>query len=66
MLLTFQSRRTPSVSRTPSRTRPGSRASSISRQNQNSSSDLKINRAASTSDIGSEIGDSENQDPNFR
>ena len=54
MLLIFQARRTPSVSRTPSSSRPGSRASS------------RQGRAVSTSDFGSEIGDSENQDPNFR
>merc|ERR1712098_577642 len=42
--------------KTPSTSRPGSR--------QNSSNDLK-SRFGSTSDIGSEVGDVENQDPNF-
>jgi len=55
------SKRTPSVSRTPSTSRPGSRAGS----RQNSSTELK-SKFGSTSDIGSEIGDLENQDPNFR
>merc|ERR1711868_327779 len=55
------SKRTPSVSRTPSTSRPGSRAGS----RQNSATDLK-SKFGSTSDIGSEIGDLENQDPNFR
>ena len=55
--------RTPSVFRTPSSSRSGSRASS----RQNSSTELKHQgRSVSTSDFGSEIGDSENQDPNFR
>jgi len=70
-----ENKRTPSVtrdtrgsssSRTPSTSRdqvsrPGSRAGS----RQNSSSELK-SKFGSTSDIGSEIGDAENQDPNFR
>merc|ERR1719336_3670566 len=43
-------RRTPSVPRTPSSSRAGSRATSRSRP---------------TSDLGSEIGDRENEDPNF-
>jgi len=47
--------------RTPSTSRPGSRAGS----RQNSSTELK-SKFGSTSDIGSEIGDLENQDPNFR
>jgi len=52
-------RRTPSVSRTPSSSRAGSRPSSRSR------SGLR-QKSVSTSDIGSEIGDQENDDPNFR
>merc|ERR1712029_52298 len=54
------SSRTPSTSRDQV-SRPGSRAGS----RQNSSSELK-SKFGSTSDIGSEIGDAENQDPNFR
>jgi len=52
-------RRTPSVSRTPSSSRASSRANSRSR------SGLR-QKSVSTSDIGSEIGDQENDDPNFR
>merc|ERR1719242_2232686 len=55
-------RRTPSVSRTPSSSRAGSRASSRSRQHTN----VDLKKSVSTSDIGSEIGDQENEDPNFR
>jgi len=55
-----EAKRTPSVSRTPSTSRPGSRAGS----RENSSTEMR--RTKSTSDYGSEIGDAENQDPNFR
>ena len=48
------------MSRTPSTSRPGSRAGS----RENSSTEMR--RTKSTSDYGSEIGDAENQDPNFR
>jgi len=51
--------------KTPSTSRPGSQASSRAGSRQNSSNDLK-SRFGSTSDIGSELGDVENQDPNFR
>jgi len=55
-----EAKRTPSVSRTPSNSRPGSRAAS----RENSSNEMR--RTKSTSEYGSEIGDAENQDPNFR
>merc|ERR1719186_1077774 len=51
--------------KTPSTSRPGSQSSSRASSRQNSSCDLK-SKFGSTSDIGSEIGDLENQDPNFR
>merc|ERR1719427_587588 len=51
--------------KTPSTSRPGSQASSRASSRQNSSNDLK-SKFGSTSDIGSEVGDVENQDPNFR
>jgi len=51
--------------KTPSTSRPGSQSSSRAGSRQNSSCDLK-SKFGSTSDIGSEIGDQENQDPNFR
>merc|ERR1719425_140404 len=51
--------------KTPSTSRPGSQASSRAGSRQNSSNDLK-SKSGSTSDIGSEVGDVENQDPNFR
>jgi len=53
------------VRKTPSTSRPGSQASSRSNSRQNSSNDLK-SKYGSSSDIGSELGDLENQDPNFR
>merc|ERR1712203_1148242 len=59
-----EARRTPSVSRTPNTSRPGSRAGSRVSSRENSSNELK--RIRSTSDYGSEAGDAENQDPNFR
>jgi len=51
--------------KTPSTSRPGSQANSRAGSRQNSSNDLK-SKSGSTSDIGSEVGDVENQDPNFR
>jgi len=51
--------------KTPNTSRPGSQAGSRAGSRQNSSNDLK-SKFGSTSDIGSEIGDMENQDPNFR
>jgi len=46
--------------------RSGSQNSSRANSRQNSSSDLTKKSFGSTSDIGSELGDQENQDPNFR
>jgi len=51
--------------KTPSTSRPGSQANSRAGSRQNSSNDLK-SKFGSTSDIGSEVGDVENRDPNFR
>ena len=52
------------MSRTPNTSRPGSRAGSRVSSRENSSNEIK--RIRSTSDYGSEVGDAENQDPNFR
>merc|ERR1719266_836809 len=49
-----------------SKSRAESQSSSRSSSRQNSSHDMRVARSSVTSDIGSEINDQENQDPNFR
>eukprot|EP00092_Neocalanus_flemingeri_P020555 GFUD01022268.1.p1 GENE.GFUD01022268.1~~GFUD01022268.1.p1 ORF type:complete len:1112 (-),score=327.91 GFUD01022268.1:215-3550(-) len=51
--------------KTPSTSRPGSQNGSRANSRQNSGCDLK-SKFGSTSDLGSEMGEQENQDPNFR
>jgi len=49
-----------------SKSKAESQSSSRSSSRQNSSHDMRVARSSVTSDIGSEINDQENQDPNFR
>merc|ERR1719410_1159015 len=49
-----------------SKSKAESQSSSRSSSRQNSSHDMRLARSSVTSDIGSEINDQENQDPNFR